>query len=260
MRGIEDAVRRAHPPVLDVHLLTVGSQLGERHLEVRVGRARAQPQVDAPGAGHHRGRREWLALECECLPERERAPVECRMRGPDIRGAAVEVGPRLRRRVVHVRRGPSSVPRGNGRRVGRQLPVGLEVPRGRYRVRRGPAREVHFVRAERCAEVVPVADTVFEQDPYRRLGFVRGERGVVIGELREAIRFELYAADAGRGLEDRGCERADAGRCVRDTARDVELEEFVPAVELGDEAVHVRAVGAEELDLALEPGEVLPDQ
>ena len=119
---------------------------------------------------------------------------------------------------------------------------------------------MHLVCAERGTEVVRVARAVFEEHSYRRLGLVGGERGVVIGELREAVRFELYAADAGRGLEDRRCERADAGGHVRDTARDVELEELVPAVELGDEAVHVRAIGGEELDLAVGPGEVLPDQ
>ena len=128
-RRVERAVRRAQPAVLHVDLLAVRPQFGERHLDVGVGRRRSQPEVDAAGSRRQRGLRDRRAVERERLAERQRAPVEVRVRGPDARLAAAVVGRRLRGRVVDVGGRRLAVGVRDRRRARAKLLVGLEVPR-----------------------------------------------------------------------------------------------------------------------------------
>ena len=102
LRRIELAVARSQPAALHVALLAVGPQLGERDLEVGVGRGRAQPQVDAAGSGHRHVVLEHRAVERQRLAERQRSPVVRRVRAPDRARRAGVVGRRFRGGVVDV--------------------------------------------------------------------------------------------------------------------------------------------------------------
>ena len=237
-----DPVGRAVPTALHPLFQTVGTYLGECHLDRGVLGARQQPEIQVARTGDHQRIGQGLALVDAAVLVAEPRPVDRHLRLRE----AIEIVQDLTRvrmfsgrRVVEV-----LVDAGELRSGADESPVGVEPPPLRTDSWRW---ELLYVDLETvpCPTGGRGTRSALEQQADGRLCEVLGERRLDVVVVGEAVWFQ-FARDAEHLFELGRGEHPDELGQLRDPVSDVERQELVPTHDHHG-AVAVRVVTVEQV-------------